>query len=80
MNAPTRSGTARLPLVLARGLMVATGAAMAYVGYAVLTSASAIPLTIGIWLAAALTIALGARGKIDQGWGGFDASGRDEKN
>ena len=61
-------------VVLARAVMIATGAGMVYIGYRLLTTPGAIPVTVGIWLVAALTIGLGARGKIQRGWGGFDAS------
>ena len=62
-----------IQVVLARVIMIATGAWAVYIGYTLLTTPLAIPVTVAIWLAAALTIALGARGKIAEGWGGFNA-------
>lgn len=74
-NTVSRSFT--LQIAAARAVMIATGAWTAYIGYTMLTTAAAIPLTVGVWLVAAAIVALGARGKIERGWGGFDAGGLD---
>ena len=76
MAAHTYSRSVLIQLVLARVVMIATGAWAVYIGYTLLITPLAIPLTVAIWIAAAATIALGARGKIAQGWGGFDAEHR----
>ena len=68
------SRSVRVQLVLARGVMIATGLWAAYIGYTLLTTPLAIPLTVAVWLGAAAAVALGARGKIAQGWGGFTAA------
>lgn len=67
--------SAMFQVVLARLVMIGAGVWVAWIGYTLLTRPLAIPFTVTLWLIAAATIALGARGKIDQGWGGFDASG-----
>jgi hypothetical protein len=77
MATSTVSRSFTLQVVLARVVMIATGVWMAYIGYAMLTTPLAIPLTVGVWLVAAATVALGARGKIERGWGGFDANDRE---
>jgi hypothetical protein len=66
---------------IARAVMILTGAWIAYIGYTLLTVAIAIPATLVLWFIAAATIALGARGKIQHGWGGFNADHllRDER-
>jgi hypothetical protein len=73
MATDTVSRSSTLQTILARAVMIATGAWIAYIGYTMLTTAIAIPLTVVLWLVAAATVALGARGKIERGWGGFDA-------
>lgn len=74
MATQTVSRSTTLQIILARAVMIATGAWIAYIGYTMLTTAIAIPLTVALWLVAAATAALGARGKIERGWGGFDAN------
>ena len=74
MAAQTLAPPVTFWIVLARVVMIATGAWTAYIGYTILTTPAAIPLTVVLWLIAAAIVALGARGKIDRGWGGFDAS------
>ena len=69
----TASRSTIFMIFAARAVMIFTGAWMAYIGYTLLTRPIAIPLTITVWLIAAATIALGARGKIQHGWGGFNA-------
>ena len=77
MATSTLSPAMTFAVIMGRIVMIGTGAWMAWVGYTLLTQPLAIPFTVAIWLIAALTMALGARGKIQEGWGGFDATGVD---
>jgi hypothetical protein len=73
MATNTFSRATKLEILAARTVLIVTALWIAYIGYAVLTTAAAIPLTVTLWLIAAATAALGARGKIQHGWGGFNA-------
>lgn len=77
MATSTQSTFTMFAIVMGRLVMIATGAWTAYIGYTLLTRPLAIPVTVTLWLIAAVVIALGARGKIQDGWGGFDASGHE---
>ena len=73
MATNTVSRSTKLQIFVARAVMIFTGACIAYIGYTLLITPIAIPFTVVLWLIAAATIALGARGKIQHGWGGFNA-------
>lgn len=75
MGTSTVSRGTRIQVRVARAAMMLTGAWTAYIGYTLLTTAMAIPLTVGLWLVAAAILALGARGKIEQGWPWLNADG-----
>lgn len=77
MATETRPTFTMFAVLMGRLVMIATGLGTAYVGYSLLTRPLAIPFTVLLWLVAAAVIALGARGKIEKGWGGFDAGGHE---
>lgn len=54
----------RLETFLARFVMLAMAAAIAYTGYSVITRPLAIPLAITLWLGAAAMFFLGVWGKL----------------
>lgn len=54
----------RVETFLARFVMLAMAAAIAYTGYAVITRPLAIPLAITLWLGAAAMFFLGVWGKL----------------
>jgi hypothetical protein len=54
----------RIETVIARLVMVVMAAGIAYVGYTLLTTPWAIPLTVGLWLGGAAIGALGICGPL----------------
>ena len=54
----------RIEILLARAVLIATALGLAYVGYAQLTTAWAIPVAIILWLGAAAAFNLGLWGRL----------------
>jgi hypothetical protein len=59
MRATAERVSVRLAILVARLVMIVMAAGIAYLGFAVLTTAWAIPLTVGLWLGAAAILGLG---------------------
>jgi hypothetical protein len=56
--------TTRIEIALARLVMIVTALCVVFVGYTLLTTSWAIPLTIALWLGGVAIAALGIRGKL----------------
>ena len=54
----------RLQIVLARAVMIVMAIGIAYVGYTLLTTPWAIPVTVALWLGAAAILNLGLWAKL----------------
>lgn len=54
----------RVEIGLARSVMIVTALGIAVVGYTLLTTPWAIPLTVALWLGGVAVAALGVRGKL----------------
>jgi hypothetical protein len=54
----------RIGIVVARGVMIAAALGIAFVGYTLLTTPWAIPVTVALWLGAAAVAALGIQGPL----------------
>jgi uncharacterized membrane protein len=54
----------RIGIAVARGVMIGAALAIAFVGYTLLTTPWAIPVTVALWLGAAAVAALGVWGPL----------------
>jgi hypothetical protein len=62
--APRDRLSTRLQIVFARLIMIVLALGIVFVGYTLLTTPWAIPLTVGLWLGGVAIAALGLRGKL----------------
>ena len=62
--APQDRLSTRIEIVLARLIMIVLALGIVFVGYTLLTTPWAIPLTVGLWLGGVAIAALGIRGKL----------------
>jgi hypothetical protein len=62
--APQDRLATRLEIVFARLIMIVLALGIIFVGYTLLTTPWAIPLTVGLWLGGVAVAALGIRGKL----------------
>lgn len=60
----TRRLSTRMEIVFARLVMLITAIGIVLVGYSILTTPLAIPLTVALWLGAIAVAALGVRGRL----------------